>query len=135
MLNEIKYITDFKNTFFNQNELIKGSNGLLSESNENLKKIVNDLEEKQDKLENLMLQVSKNVDSFDGQNDSLHNQNIDKVKCLLIKAKNYETLKQKYQKTGETKEKNVKSIHESFDKFDHQELQFLDVKEREKEVK
>ncbi len=130
----MKYITEVKNSLINQNSLIKESTVSLNNSDEALKKNVDNLEDKIVKLDSLNEKIGKKVKNFEKEQKFLVNKNIKKVVILLKKAREFEDLKIKYEKAGDSKDKLVKSIHNSFDKFDNQELKFLDIKEKENEV-
>ena len=130
----MKYITEVKNSLINQNSLIKESTVSLNNSNEALKKNVDNLEDKIVKLDSLNEKIGKKVKNFEKEQKFLVNKNIKKVVILLKKAREFEDLKIKYEKAGDSKDKLVKSIHSSFEKFDNQELKFLDIKQKENEV-
>jgi hypothetical protein len=78
----MKFITEVKNSLTNQNSLIKESTLSLNNSNEILKKNVDNLQDKIIKLESLNEKIGKKVKSFEKEQKQLVNKNIKKVVLL-----------------------------------------------------
>lgn len=125
--NEITVLNGVKNSFVNYNEKIKEGSNILTEIQDNFKKINSEISSKVESIQKYEEKVQKDLTSFKEEKQKLD-------KTYGEKHKKLEEVKHSFSQTEKMKKELIESVKNSFEAFAKEEIKFLKLKNEENEL-